>query len=158
MGRAVDFQLHLSTETVNQAETVQPLLVAPEETVADILTKMKSNNADSVLICRDDVLIGIFTERDVLKLMAAGEDLKVPVEDVMVSPPVTVAETDTVGWAIEMMSGGGYRRLPIIDELGRPTGLLKASGILHYLVQHFPNTIYTLPPEPDHTTQTREGA
>jgi hypothetical protein len=56
------------------------------------------------------------------------------------------------------MSFGGYRRLPIVDDKGRPTGLLKVPGILHYLVEHFPNVVYNLPPTPHHSTQEREGA
>ena len=38
------------------------------------------------------------------------------------------------------------------------TGVLKVSGILHYLVEHFPKVVYTLPPEPHHKTAAREGA
>jgi hypothetical protein len=37
-------------------------------------------------------------------------------------------------------------------------GLLKVRGIVHYLVEHFPKTIYNLPPEPSMVTQQREGA
>jgi hypothetical protein len=56
------------------------------------------------------------------------------------------------------MSKGGYRRLPIVDEAGKPTGILRVKGILRYLVEHFPAVVYNLPPEPHQTTQQREGA
>ena len=45
------------------------------------------------------------------------------------------------------MSGGGFRRLPIVDEAGSVHGVLKVSGLLHYLVEHFPKIVHTLPPE-----------
>jgi branched-chain amino acid transport system substrate-binding protein len=48
--------------------------------------------------------------------------------------------------------------LPIVDELGRPTGILTVQGIMHYLVEHFPAAIYNLPPVPHHSFQQREGA
>ena len=76
----------------------------------------------------------------------------------MVPDPVTLSDRDTVGQAIAKMAYGGYRRLPIVDGEGRPQGLVKTSGILHYLVEHFPSVVYNLPPTPHHTPQQREGA
>jgi hypothetical protein len=64
----------------------------------------------------------------------------------------------TVGAAIEMMSAGGYRHLPIVDDQGVPLAVAAVQGIVHYLVDHFPQTIYTLPPEPGKTYADREGA
>ena len=72
--------------------------------------------------------------------------------------PVTLRGNDTVGKAIGLMSTGGFRRLPIVDGEGKIQGVLKVSGILHYLVEHFPKVVYTLPPAPHHKTVTREGA
>ena len=65
---------------------------------------------------------------------------------------------DAVAKAISMMSKGGYRRLPIVDEQGRPKGIVTAEGIMRYLAEHIPTVIYNLPPEPHHATQEREGA
>ncbi len=76
----------------------------------------------------------------------------------MTAKPFVLHAGDMVGKAISMMSSGGYRRLPIVDDEGRPTGMLKVEAILHYLAEHFPAAIYNLPPEPHHTTQQREGA
>jgi hypothetical protein len=56
------------------------------------------------------------------------------------------------------MSVGGFRRLPIVDDQGNVEGVLKVSGLLHYLVEHFPKVVYTLPPEPHYKTAAREGA
>ena len=67
-------------------------------------------------------------------------------------------EKGQVGKAITVMAKGGYRRLPIVDEKGRATGMITVEGILHYLAEHFPTTIYNLPPEPHYATQQREGA
>jgi predicted transcriptional regulator len=87
-----------------------------------------------------------------------GADLDVPIEDVMTKNPVALSELDNVETAIAKMSQGGFRRLPIVDSDGRPTGFLKANSVLHFLVDHFPATIFNLPPAPHHTTDTREGA
>jgi CBS domain-containing protein len=154
----VPFQLHLSTETVSHIDTAVPLCVEPELSVREVLELLKTLNRGSVCICRDSELIGIFTERDALRVMAEGADMDVPIGSVMTAQPATIRATDTVEAAIAKMSLGGNRRLPVLDANGRPVGLLKATAILHYLVQHFPNFVYTLPPEPDKVMQHREGA
>ena len=152
------FHLHLDTETVNHVRASQPLCVEPQHTVRDVLRLMKDQQKGAVLVCRERVLVGIFTERDVLRLMATGADFDLPVERVMSSGPKTISVHETVGAAIAKMSAGGFRHLPIVDERGHPVGLLQVSAILHYLVQHFPKFVYNLPPKPHHVTQQREGA
>jgi CBS domain-containing protein len=169
----VDFQLNLDAETVAKAYPREPNCVEPSATVREVLALMKEKKAGSVLVCdprQDGRLVGVFTERDALRLMAAGfpsaagngnqqaGGLETPIERVMTPHPTTLALSDTVGKAITVMSAGGYRRLPITDDSGKAVGTLEAAGILHYLAEHFPKVVYTLPPSPHHTTQTREGA
>jgi CBS domain-containing protein len=154
----VDFQLHLSTDTVSRLEPPQPLCFEPQVSVREVIQTMQTRNRGAAVICRQGVVIGIFTERDVLKLMATAANLDVPVEQVMTCDPVVLSSTDTVATAIATMSRGGYRRLPIVDAQRRPVGIVRVKQILHYLVQHFPAAIYTLPPSPDPTTKAREGA
>lgn len=154
----VDFHLNLNTETVDHANLNEPVCLEPDTPTRKVIDTLKEHNLGCALICREEVLEGIFTERDVLKLMAGGADLDVPISQYMVRDPVTLSSSDTVGKAISKMSFGGYRRLPIIDDDGKPVGLLKVPGILHYMVEHFPQVIYNLPPTPHHNTQNREGA
>ena len=154
----MDFQLNLNSETVDRIDPAEPLCLDPEVSLRDALLVMKERRTGAVLITRYGKLIGIFTERDALRLMAAGTDWNQPIENVMVRNPGTIANDFTVGQAIEKMSKGAYRRLPIIDAEGRPTGICKVSAIIHYLAEHFPQVIYTLPPAPHSNQQEREGA
>ena len=110
------------------------------------------------MICDGTKLVGIVTERDALMLMSSGADLKTQVRDVMSSPPATISNGATVGDAIRVMSEGGYRHLPIVDGDSRPIGVLATQGIVHFLVDHFPATVYNLPPDPKASTRDREGA
>ncbi len=154
----MDFQLHLETETVEHCYTSEALCAAPEETVRTVLRKLQQARTGAAMICQGERLLGIFTERDALRVLVDGAKLDLPVSDAMVKNPMTVRMTDTVGRAIGLMSGGGFRRLPIVDDQGRVRGVLKVSGILHFLVEHFPKVVYTLPPEPHQRTASREGA
>ncbi len=157
-GAAVAFQLNLNTETLGQVITTHPICLEPHTPVRDAFQRMKAQRRGAVLVCRAGLLTGIFTERDALTLMADGADLDVPIEQVMTENPVALSERDTIATAIAAMSKGGDRRLPIVDANGRPTGFLRANSILHFLVDHFPATVYNLPPAPHHTTKSREGA
>lgn len=154
----VNFQLNLNTETVDQCHPAEPLCLAPSASVGEALRQMKEHNRGTVLVCHDQIVIGIFTERDALKMMAAGASFDVPLQQFMTRDPVVLRPRDTVGKAISMMAQGGYRRLPIVDDQGRPTEIINVEGIMHYLVEHFPAVIYNLPPEPHHSIQQREGA
>jgi CBS domain-containing protein len=76
----------------------------------------------------------------------------------MSSKPATLPNSATVGDAIRVMSEGGYRHLPVVDEAGRPHGVVAVHGIVRYLVDHFPETVYNLPPDPKSVPRAREGA
>ena len=154
----MDFQLHLETETVEHCYPAPPLCAAPEDSVRTVLRMLREARTGVAMVCNNGMLVGIFTERDALRVLADNANLDGPVSQAMVRNPVTLRSTDTVAHAIGLMSAGGFRRLPIVDGQGQVQGLLKVSGILHYLVEHFPKVIYTLPPEPHHKTVTREGA
>ncbi len=119
---------------------------------------MRGRSTGGVLVCQDMKLVGVFTERDALKIMAEGTDLSAPIESVMVHPAITVLADDSVSKAVVEMARGGYRRLPVVDSNGCPLSVVRVSGIMQYLVEHFPQTIYNLPPQPKAAPQNREGA
>jgi CBS domain-containing protein len=153
----MDIGHNLNTESVQHADPLSPLCVDPETPVREVLVLLKQRRRGELLVCRSGKLVGIFTERDFLRLMARRQDLDVSIEQVMTPDPLTVRAEDTVGQAVSSMSANGYRRLPIVDPEGRPTGVVNIAGIVHWLVQHFPQAVYNLPPVPNPTTQEREG-
>ncbi len=154
----MDFQLNLDSETVDQAHLGASACVESSATVRDVIRFLQEKVTGAAVICEKQKPIGIFTERDLLKLLAVDGDLDQPVTQVMAKNPQTVLRSDSVGKAIEMMAGGGFRRLPVVDKDGKATAMLKVSGILNYLVDHFPKVVYTLPPEPNYKSNDREGA
>ena len=148
---------NLNTESVERAGPAAPLCVEPQTPVRHVLELLAELGQGAALVCRQGTLAGIFTERDALGVLGGGEDLDAPVERFMARDPVTLRPSDTVGAAIARMSAHGYRRLPIVDAAGRPTGVLDAAGIVHWLVQHFPAAVYNLPPVSNPITREREG-
>lgn len=154
----MDFDLNLNTDTVDHTHPGKPLCVEPKATIGEVFQLLKTERTGGVMVCRDGVIVGVFTERDALKLMANGCDFNAPIATVMTMRPVTVHARETVASAINRMASGGYRRLPMVNDSGRPIGVVKVSGLLRYLVEHFPRAVYTLPPQPNQPVKERDGA
>lgn len=156
--RDVDFVHKLNADTVAEAMSAAPLCVEPHVSLHEVFAQLREHRAGGVIVCRQGRLAGIFTERDALKLMAAGASLDASIDSVMVANPVSVRSTDSLAKAIRAMSVGGYRRLPVVDDQNQPVGMVNVANIVHYLCQHFPQAVYNLPPEPQAAMQGREGA
>jgi CBS domain-containing protein len=150
---------NLKIESVSRLQPTRPLTLDWQCPVAAAVGLMRKNSVGCLLITDGKKLIGVFTERDLLvRVVAAGRSLDTPVSDVMTPDPVTVCATDPIRQAIKRMEAGGYRHLPVVDAAGRPVGILSVKRIVHYLVEHFPRTIYTLPPDPKAFPLEPEGA
>lgn len=151
--------LSLSTDSVSQAYPDTPLAVSGTATVGDVVQLMRAQKGSCVLVLDDDgMLAGIFTERDALHWMADAGAASINIRELMTPEPARLAAKTSVGEAISTMAEGGYRHLPIVDDKDVPQGVVAVRGIVHYLVDHFPETIYTLPPEPGKKPSDRDGA
>ncbi len=148
----------LDLDPVLRARPPAPLCVDPKESIRAAMNALRDACRGCLLVCRDNRMFGIFTERDALRLMATDTDYDQPIESVMHAPVVTVDYHESVGTAISRMLDGGHRRLPVLNDAGEPIAVLTVKTILRYLVEHFPSVVYTLPPEPHYVTHVREGA
>jgi CBS domain-containing protein len=153
----MDTEISLNHEAIGQAGFLSPLCLSPDTTIREALLVLRSQHRGALLVCCDDRLAGIFTERDVVRILAEGRDLNVPIAEEMVKDPTTICEGDSVGLAIRRMAENGYRRLPVVDQSNRPVGLVDVEGIVHFLVQDFPKAVYNLPPVANPATREREG-
>lgn len=150
---------NLKVDSVSRLHPTPPLRLAPDQTVADAVRLMREHRVGCLLVCRGDRLLGVFTERDLMRrVLAAGLPLTTPVADCMTPAPVVVGPKESIGAAVRRMVEGGYRHLPVVDEAGRPMGVLSVKRIVHYLAEHFPATICNQPPDPSSFPAEAEGA
>lgn len=155
----MELSRNLRVDSVARLDPSPPRSVDADETVAGAVGEMRIRNVGCLLVTAFGRVVGIFTERDLLtRVLAPGHRLDTPVRAFMTAPAVTVAPKDPVRTAVKRMQKGGYRHLPVVDEGGRPVGILSARRVVHYLVEHFPGLVFNLPPEPDRYPETAEGA
>ena len=130
-------------------------------TVRQAIAMMHQQRIGYVLIVEQGRLLGIFTERDVLTKVA-GRDVdidRVPVGELMTPDPECLGVDDELVYALNQMSVGGYRHIPLLDDNGHPTGVVAMRHIVDYLVSLFPQEVLNLPPAPSlGIPQAREGA
>lgn len=148
----------LTTSRVGQLVPKEVPVLRGEQTIAEAVREMRSHSHGSAMICRDGKLTGIFTERDLMKHLAAGKALDQPVGSVMTVGPRTVALDDALMTVIQLMDEGGYRRLPVVNSSGSPVGIIDVKSVVHFLVEHFPKAVYNQAPRALMNARDREGA
>lgn len=90
--------------------------VAPEDTLGEVAEKMRAQNVGAVLVRDYGRLIGILTERDMLRAMAARvHTSEARVRQWMTEDPITAAPDMTADEAAEVMLSHGFRHLPVVD-------------------------------------------
>ncbi|MCI0488291.1 MAG: CBS domain-containing protein [Blastocatellia bacterium] len=123
-------------EPVSAISSSAPVVVAPHATVAEAVRRMREGRIGCVLVVENDLLVGVFTERDVL-MKFAGTDKNLDeskVTDVMTRSPEKVETTKTLRFALNKMSVGGFRHIPITDQ-GRLTGIVTAKDALKFIAR-----------------------
>jgi CBS domain-containing protein len=120
--------LNLRVTTIANREIVS---VEAESTVEEAARVMALRNIGAVAVRKGGEIVGIMTERDVLKrVVAAGRDPRTTrVEEVMSSPPISVEANATVGEAVDLMNRRGIRRI-FVREGQRIVGIFTQRDVL----------------------------
>lgn len=148
-------------QPIRALATLRPAVcVLPTATVRAAVERMKQSNAGCVLVEENGQLVGIFTERDVLtKIVGTTLNLdRTTVEMVMTADPESLSPDDRVTYALNKMSVGGFRHIPLVDEEGRPVGVVSMRNVVDYMVDLFRTEVLNLPPSPRNIARAREGA
>jgi CBS domain-containing protein len=109
--------------------------VRPDATVLEAVRTMNAHRIGAVLVCEDDRLAGIFTERDVLTrvLDEARDPTATTVADVMTDRVVVVAPSTTVEEAMAVVTDKRCRHLPVMED-GRLQGLVSVGDLIRWVI------------------------
>jgi CBS domain-containing protein len=109
---------------VSEIMTNAAVLEQSEDTLAEAARKMWKQQTGSLLVMEGEDLVGIITERDVLKAVATGvkpEDTRIA--EVMTKDLITVGPGTSLREAAKIMADRWIRHLPVLDG-GKLVGVL----------------------------------
>jgi len=110
------------------------LSVEPQTSLADVAKRMRREDADSVAVMSEGRLLGIITERDLVRAIADGVDpVQAKADVIMSADPATVTADEEVAVVALKMMTLGIRHLPVVDQDGSPIGLISARDLVAVL-------------------------
>ncbi|WP_368663195.1 PAS domain S-box protein [Limnospira fusiformis] len=138
----------MSSPTLNDIIHRDPLTVVPNTSLMEVMALMSQEPSDQwgtenfppnscVLVVEDGKLVGMWTERDVVQLIGAGENPgDLVVSEVMRQPPVVLREADELDIyaIIQQLQIHKIHHIPVIDDQDYLTGIITKSRVLEQII------------------------
>ncbi len=116
--------------------------VSQNTSVLDALQIMMERNISALLIIENEVLIGIFTERDYArKIILHGKSSKdTLIHEVMTRSPRTVMQDEKIENCMELMTINHFRHLPVVEN-NTVIGMVSIGDLVKYIIEDQKQTI-----------------
>jgi CBS-domain-containing membrane protein len=125
---------------------ITPYTTYPKSlTVDEALAVMSENDYYCLMVADEEgMLLGVFTERDVLKRVAETYDevRSQPIGDLMTTDVRIVYETDPLGKALNLMAVGGFRHVPVLGVDDKVVGIVGPTRLVRFLYEHLDDAIH----------------
>lgn len=148
--RPAHFDAGLLREPLRALPIRSALVLRASDSVTEAVRLMQREHRGCVVITEDGSaasrLTGIFTERDVLlRIVDRGKNpATLPLDSVMTTDPEVLQLNGTIAHALNKMSVGGFRHVPVVDEHNHPVFVISVRDIVEFLVEAFPREVLTL--------------
>ncbi len=154
----MDLKEDLVTEQVNHMDLSGFCFVESGSTVRQAVKNMRQENVNVCLVRAQDELVGIVTDRDVLRKVAVHSEVwDKSVNSVMTPNPITIDQSASAADALWLMDEKRIRNLPAVDKSGKVVGNMTHQSIINYLAARYPTEILNLPPNPNQFPDQVEG-
>ena len=119
--------------------------IAPETTVMEAANEMRASKIGALLVMRDDRLVGILTERDILNKVVAENRApdEVEVHEIMTTEVVVISPGRSVRDAMRIVTKKHLRHLPVVDD-GQLVGMVSAGDLTRSIVAEEEDVIESL--------------
>jgi CBS domain-containing protein len=133
--------MNISRKLISAVMTRDVFQLGVDCSALDALTLMRERKVSSVLVTEEQMILGIITERDIVRALHAGRDVHaLGVVDLMQSPVVTVQTETRCLDAYHLMTSRGIRHLVITDERGRVQGVASEGDVMrNFGVEYYMN-------------------
>jgi CBS domain-containing protein len=105
------------------------------DSVRSVVDLLAEHRIGAVPVVDDDAVVGIFSERDMVRLVAAygPEALDRSIDEVMTRSPVVCSSATNVMGALSLMTQRRIRHLPVVDG-GKLTGFVSIGDLVKYRI------------------------
>ncbi len=149
----------LKKELVRHLPLPDPIVLTEETPISEAIQKMQEAGRGCILVARDGRLIGLVTERDILvKYLGQPGKTFFTLREIMTTDPKRLSPDASLEKAIQAMSEGGYRHIPLVDQENQICGVVAVRNIVNYIAEHFPTEVFNLPPRLEQKMESPEGA
>ncbi len=132
--------------------------VVPSTTLGEVYRLLEETESVAVLVEENEVLVGIFTERDVLDRTALEGNLETPISELMTKDDLVTLKAEAgITDAISAMTTRRIRHIPLVDEEGRERGMIGGRDVLRLIADYYPETLLNLPPRLHQRMSRPEG-
>lgn len=131
---------------ISEIMTQAAVTDSADDTLAEACARMREAQTGSLLVMEGQRLIGIVTERDVLKTVAQGLDPKAtPLKDVMTTDIITIGPMTTLKEAAKIMASKWIRHLPVVEG-SKVVGIISQRDLTGVLAEalHEPERLHQL--------------
>ena len=120
--------------------------IHPAATVMEAVQSMNIHRVGALVVMKDDSVVGMFTERDVLRRVLAEQRLPqdVTIADVMTADVICCPPDTDVADASQIMTERRVRHLPICGSDGRIIGMVSIGDLNAFYASHQEQTIHYL--------------
>ena len=121
----------MTIRTILQAKGNQVFTTEPQETLSVVVKQLVYHRCGSLLVCQGEELVGIITERDILRASAAEEyNLETTtVAELMTSDLITGTLDDSISETMGLLTERRIRHLPILDD-GKLAGIISIGDVV----------------------------
>jgi PAS domain S-box-containing protein len=128
----------LDTLALEQVIERSPLMIAPDTLVVDAIALLNKTQASCILVVEDSKLVGVFSPKDVVRLVASRTNLsEVKIEQAIEQPTITLklSDSENLSTALSLLHQHQTGNLPVLDEQDCLVGLVTSSKLCGTLRQ-----------------------
>jgi CBS domain-containing protein len=107
--------------------------VSPETRIGEAARKMVDSDVGAaIVLAPGDKLVGVITERDLMRCVSEGTEPNTPVSDRMTRHVLTASPQTELAEAMALMVDGHFRHLPVVNDEGHVIGLASMRDLMAY--------------------------
>ncbi len=136
------YDYFIKVKTISQVMSQSLITTSPETTIFEAAKQLAEKNLSFLVVCEQQIPVGVLTERDIAHLTSGGVSLQTErVKEHMSSPVVSLRADQPAFDAVELMRANGIRRLVVVDDRGCAQGVVTQSDMVKGLESSYVETL-----------------